>query len=94
MNVAIHAQNLGSKVPSFPLLATMTAEDAARHSTRARCQYRLHHKKSEHPTGTVIGAIPLILEVYTIDEPSAWDYISTPEISWERRSTLARVFSN
>ena len=84
MNVAIHAQNLGLESAVISAIGNDERGGTLLDILQERGVNTGLITKSEHPTGTVTVDISNPSEVrYTIDEPSAWDFIGTPEISWE-----------
>jgi fructokinase len=84
MNVAIHAQNLGLESAVISAIGDDERGGRLLDIIQERGVNTEFITKSEHPTGTVTVDTSNPSEVsYTIDEPSAWDFISTPEISWE-----------
>ena len=84
MNVAIHAQNLGLESAVISAIGDDERGGTLLDIIQERGVNTGLITKSEHPTGTVTVDTSNPSEVhYTIDEPSAWDFISAPEISWE-----------
>ena len=84
MNVAIHAQNLGLESAVISAIGDDDRGGTLLDILQERGVNTGFITKSEHPTGTVTVDTSNPSEVrYTIDEPSAWDFIGTPEISWE-----------
>jgi fructokinase len=84
MNVAIHAQNLGLESAVISAIGEDELGQKLLDILQERGVNTEFITKSEHPTGTVTVDTSNPSEVrYTIDEPSAWDFIGTPEISWE-----------
>jgi len=84
MNVAIHAQNLGLE----SAVISAIGEDELGQNLLDILQERGVNTElitsGDLPTGTVTVDTSNPSEVrYTIDEPSAWDFIGTPQISWE-----------
>jgi len=84
MNVAIHAQNLGLESAVISAIGDDERGGTLLDIIHERGVNTEFITKSKHPTGTVTVEISNPSQVlYTIDEPSAWDFIGTPEISWE-----------
>ncbi|MGB1282513.1 MAG: carbohydrate kinase family protein [Schleiferiaceae bacterium] len=84
MNVAIHAQNLGLESVMISAIGNDERGQTLLDILQERGVNTEFITKSEHPTGTVTVETSNPSQVrYTIDEPSAWDFIGTPEISWE-----------
>ena len=84
MNVAIHAQNLGLESAVISAIGNDERGGTLLDILQERDVNTEFITRGEHPTGTVTVDTSNPSEVrYTIDEPSAWDFISTPEISWE-----------
>lgn len=84
MNVAIHAQNLGLESAVISAIGDDERGRKLLDILQERYVNTRFITKSEHPTGTVMVEISNPSEVrYTIDEPSAWDFIGMPKISWE-----------
>ena len=84
MNVAIHAQNLGLESAVISAIGDDERGGTLLEILQERNVNTEFITKVEHPTGTVTVDTSNPSEVrYTIDEPSAWDFIGTPEISWE-----------
>jgi len=84
MNVAIHAQNLGLESAVISAIGDDDRGGTLLDILQERGVNTGFITKSEHPTGTVTVDTSNPSEVrYTIDEPSAWDFIGMPEISWE-----------
>ena len=84
MNVAIHAQNLGLESAVISAIGTDERGRMLLDILQERDVNTRFITRDEHPTGTVTVDTSNPSEVrYTIEEPSAWDFISTPEISWE-----------
>ena len=84
MNVAIHAQNLGLESAVISAIGNDERGGTLLDILQARDVNIRFITTNKHPTGTVTVDTSNPSQVrYTIDEPSAWDFISTPEISWE-----------
>ena len=84
MNVAIHAQNLGLESAVISAIGDDERGGTLLDILQERNVNTGFITTSEHPTGTVTVDFSNPSQVrYTIDEPSAWDFIGTPEISWE-----------
>ena len=84
MNVAIHAQNLGLESAVISAIGDDKRGWTLLDILQERDVNTAYITTSEQPTGTVTVDTSNPSEVrYTIDEPSAWDFISSPEISWE-----------
>jgi fructokinase len=84
MNVAIHAQNLGLESVVISAIGDDERGRTLLNILQERDVNTANITTSEQPTGTVTVDTSNPSEVsYTIDEPSAWDFISAPEISWE-----------
>jgi len=84
MNVAIHAQNLGLESAVISAIGDDERGGTLLDIIQERGVNTEFITKGEHPTGTVTVDTSNPSQVrYTIDEPSAWDFIGTPEISWE-----------
>ena len=84
MNVAIHAQNLGLESAVISAIGNDERGGTLLDILQERNVNTAYITTSEQPTGTVTVDTSNPSEVhYTIDEPSAWDFISAPEISWE-----------
>jgi fructokinase len=84
MNVAIHAQNLGLESAVISAIGDDERGGTLLDILQERGVNTEFITTSEHPTGTVTVDTSNPSQVrYTIDEPSAWDFIGTPEISWE-----------
>ena len=84
MNVAIHAQNLGLESAVISAIGDDERGGTLLDILQERGVKTEFITTSEHPTGTVTVDTSNPSQVrYTIDEPSAWDFIGTPEISWE-----------
>ena len=89
MNVAIHAQNLGLESAVISAIGNDERGGTLLDILQERDVNTEFITIGEHPTGTVTVDTSNPSEVrYTIDEPSAWDFISTPEISWESGDLL------
>lgn len=89
MNVAIHAQNLGLESAVISAIGRDEYGQKLLDLLNERGVNTEFITTNDHPTGTVTVDTTNPSEVsYTIDEPSAWDFISTPEISWEPRDLL------
>ena len=85
MNVAIHAQNLGLESAVISAIGNDERGGTLLDILQERDVNTAFITTNEHPTGTVTVDTSNPSEVrYTIDEPSAWDFIRTPEISWEQ----------
>jgi len=84
MNVAIHAQNLGLESAVISAIGEDELGKKLLDILQERDVNTAFITTNEHPTGTVTVDTSNPSEVrYTIEEPSAWDFISTPAISWE-----------
>ena len=84
MNVAIHAQNLGLEIAVISAIGEDELGKKLLDILQERDVNTAFITTNEHPTGTVTVDTSNPSEVrYTIDEPSAWDFISTLAISWE-----------
>jgi fructokinase len=84
MNVAIHAQNLGLESAVISAIGEDELGQNLLEILQERDVNTAFITTNEHPTGTVTVDTSNPSEVrYTIDEPSAWDFINTPAISWE-----------
>jgi len=84
MNVAIHAQNLGLESAVISAIGNDERGGTLLDILQERGVNTGFITRCEHPTGTVTVDTSNPSEVrYTIDGPSAWDFICTPEISWE-----------
>lgn len=84
MNVAIHAQNLGLESAVISSIGDDERGRMLLDILQERDVNTRYITRGDHPTGTVTVDTSNPSEVcYTIDEPSAWDFIGTPEISWE-----------
>ncbi|MCH1402501.1 MAG: carbohydrate kinase, partial [Schleiferiaceae bacterium] len=84
MNVAIHAQNLGLESAVISAIGTDKRGQSLLDILQERGVNTGFITRGDHSTGTVTVDTSNPSEVrYTIDEPSAWDFIGTPEISWE-----------
>ena len=84
MNVAIHAQNLGLESAVISAIGNDERGRKLLDILQERDVNTAYITTSKQPTGTVTVDTSNPSEVcYTIDEPSAWDFISSPEISWE-----------
>ncbi|MCH1402359.1 MAG: carbohydrate kinase [Schleiferiaceae bacterium] len=84
MNVAIHAQNLGLESAVISAIGEDELGQNLLDILQERGVNTAFITTNEHPTGTVTVDTSNPSEVrYTIDEPSAWDFIIAPEISWE-----------
>ena len=89
MNVAIHAQNLGLESAVISAIGGDELGQQLINILQDRQVSTAFITTNEYPTGTVTVDTSNPSEVrYTIDEPSAWDFISTPEISWEQGDLL------
>jgi len=89
MNVAIHAQNLGLESAVISAIGDDERGGTLLDILQERDVNTDLITTNEHPTGTVTVDTSNPSEVsYTIDEPSAWDFISTPAISWEQGDLL------
>ena len=84
MNVAIHAQNLGLESAVISAIGEDELGQKLLDILQERDVNTAFITTNEHTTGTVTVDTSNPSEVrYTIDEPSAWDFISTPAICWE-----------
>ena len=84
MNVAVHAQSLGLESAVISAIGDDERGRKLLDILQERYVNTRFITKSEHPTGTVTVDTSNPSEVrYTIDAPSAWDFIGTPKISWE-----------
>lgn len=89
MNVAIHAQNLGLESAVISAIGEDELGQNLLDILQERGVNTAFITTNEHPTGTVTVDTSNPSEVrYTIDEPSAWDFISTREVSWEQGDLL------
>lgn len=89
MNVAIHAQNLGLESAVISAIGEDELGQNLLDILQERGVNTAFIITNEHPTGTVTVDTSNPSEVrYTIDEPSAWDFISTREVSWEQGDLL------
>jgi len=89
MNVAIHAQNLGLESAVISAIGEDELGQKLLDILQERDVNTAFITTNEHTTGTVTVDTSNPSEVrYTIDEPSAWDFIRTPEISWEQGDLL------
>jgi len=89
MNVAIHAQNLGLESAVISAIGEDELGQKLLDILQERDVNTTFITTNEHNTGTVTVDTSNPSEVrYTIDEPSAWDFIRTPEISWEQGDLL------
>ncbi len=89
MNVAIHAQNLGLDSAVISAIGNDERGQRLLDILQERDVNTAFITTSEHPTGAVTLDTTNPSEVrYTIEEPSAWDFISAPEISWEPSDLL------
>lgn len=83
MNVAIHAQNLGLESAVISAIGNDERGQKLLQILQERGVNTDLITTNEHPTGTVTVDTTNPSEVhYTIDEPSAWDFIGAPGISW------------
>jgi fructokinase len=84
MNVAIHAQNLGLESAVISAIGDDERGGTLLDIIQERGVNTDLITTNEHPTGTVTVDTTNPSEVhYTIEEPSAWDFIGAPTISWE-----------
>lgn len=84
MNVAIHAQNLGLESAVISAIGDDNRGRTLLDILQERGVNTGFITRGDHSTGTVMVEISNPSEVrYTIDEPSAWDFIGMPKISWE-----------
>jgi len=84
MNVAIHAQNLGLESAVISAIGRDEYGQKLLDILNERGVNTEFITTNDHPTGTVTVDTTNPSEVsYTIDEPSAWDFIGAPTISWE-----------
>jgi len=84
MNVAIHAQNLGLASAVISAIGNDERGQKLIQILQERGVNTDLITINEHPTGTVTVDTTNPSEVhYTIDEPSAWDFIGSTAISWE-----------
>ena len=84
MNVAIHGQNLGLECAIISAIGEDELGQNLLDILQERDVNTAFITTHEHPTGTVTVDTSNPSEVrYTIDEPSAWDFISKPGIFWE-----------
>ena len=89
MNVAIHGQNLGLESAVISAIGRDEHGQKLFDILNERSVSTALITISEHPTGTVTVDTSNPSEVsYTIDEPSAWDYIGIPLINWEHGDML------
>lgn len=89
MNVAIHGQNLGIESAVISAIGRDEYGQKLLDILNERSVSTALITISEHPTGTVTVDTSNPSEVsYTIDEPSAWDYIGIPLIHWEHGDML------
>ena len=89
MNVAIHGQNLGLESAVISAIGRDEYGQKLFDILNERSVSTALITISEHPTGTVTVDTSNPSEVsYTIDEPSAWDYIGRPLIHWEHGDML------
>lgn len=84
MNVAIHAQNLGLHSEVISAIGNDELGTKLLNLLTERGVGTSAVIRQEHPTGTVTVDTTNPSEVkYTIDAPSAWDFIEAPQIDWQ-----------
>ncbi len=83
MNVAIHAQNLGLESALISAIGEDELGQKLLDILQERDVNTAFITTNEHPTGTVtVDTSNPSAVSYIIDEPSAWDFIGAPAISW------------